>query len=164
MVYNIGNTIRQITTTLSQIFWRWDKNFGNEMAVYLHLTEKEKVRGRITYSFLNDQELSAYFNEQECLERIEVPIFVHWETEFLIGTEYETILNDFYSIYEQAVDITSSVLGSAKFNGDLENPDFPDEFDVLKVAIWNIYNARLIIYIEHQDREVPIVIAIGVLK
>lgn len=162
MVSDISNTVREITKMLSPISWRWDKNFGHEIAISLHLTEKERVKGRITYSFPNNQELSAYFDSRECLERIEVPIAVYWEPEFLTYNDYERTIKNFFNIYEQAVKSTTSILGKAQFNSDLETARYPDDFDVLKIAVWNIQNARFTIYVEHQDREVPIVMAIGV--
>ncbi|MFB2935819.1 hypothetical protein ACE1B6_11250 [Aerosakkonemataceae cyanobacterium BLCC-F154] len=162
MVSDISNTVREITKMLSPISWRWDKNFWHEIAISLNLTEQERVKGRITYSFPNNQELSAYFDSRECLERIEVPIAVYWEPEFLTYKKYEKIIKYFFNLYEQAVNTINSILGNAQFNSDVETARYPEDFNVLKIAVWNIQNARFTIYVEDQDREVPIIMAIGV--
>lgn len=162
MVSDISNTVREITKMLSPISWRWDKNFWHEIAISLNLTEQERVKGRITYSFPNNQELSAYFDSRECLERIEVPIAVYWEPEFLSYKQYEITIKYFFNLYEQAVNTTTSILGNAQFNSDLETTGYPNDFNVLKLAIWRIQNAQLTIYVEYQYQELPIVMASAV--
>lgn len=162
MVFDISNTVREITTKLSPISWRWDKNFWHEIAASLNLTEKERVQRTITYSFSNNQELSAYFDDRQCLERIVVPIAVYWEPEFLTYNDYETTIKDFFNLYKQAVNTTTSILGNAQFNSDLETTGYPNDFNVLKLAIWRIQNAQLTIYVEYQYQELPIVMASAV--
>jgi hypothetical protein len=162
MVSDISNTVREITKMLSPISWRWDKNFWHEIAASLNLTEKERVKGRITYSFPNNQELSAYFDDQKCLERIVITIAVYWEPEFLTYKEYERTIKYFFYLYEQAVNSTTSILGNAQFNSDLEIAGYLNDFNVLKLAIWRIQNAQLTIYVKYQYRELPIVMAISV--
>ncbi|MBS0260679.1 MAG: hypothetical protein JSS02_01885 [Planctomycetes bacterium] len=68
-----------------------------------------------------------------------------FKTDLLIGTEQ-----------------ISSGIGQPAFSGGPATSGFPDDQDANALSLWNLPNARLMLQLTHQDRELPFIICLVV--
>src|SRR5688572_9885928 len=79
--------------------------------------------------------------------------------EFEEQEEFESIFETYSKFFANAVTQAAKLLGEPSFQGDWESAEFPDWAHGLEIAVWD--DAGLWLRLEHEDRECPIIVALG---
>ncbi|MFO0956261.1 MAG: hypothetical protein U0800_02210 [Isosphaeraceae bacterium] len=77
--------------------------------------------------------------------------------------EMADIEADFERDFRAAVEQISTVWGAPAFTGDRTHSNFPDFFEAAELAYWRQGNRLALIWWDHPDKELPVVLALEVL-
>ena len=74
---------------------------------------------------------------------------------------YETIYDDYYREFGRLVAAFSTCWGSPRYQGRWDDTDYPDWAVGEEIASWEIAGVRWHLRIDHEDRELPIIISLA---
>ena len=148
-----------IIRALSSLSWRWDEPSWRAAAQQLGLRESRAVRGRISYLSPENETLSAYFDGDR-LEFVEVTLDLFRDPELLSEEGYTEKIAEFREKFEELVGLTTALLGDPVFCGPSSAEEFPEDQDALRLALWPVREARLMIEQKHEDKELPIRVSV----
>jgi hypothetical protein len=149
------------TAALASFKWQWSKDAWEQAVARLGLVETSRINDRASYKTPEGDTLSAYFTESH-LELVELTLERYDDPEVLSRDEYLKVIRDFTIKFQAVVNEVASFLAQPAFLGGPNDVGYPDDQDALRVAIWQITNARLMVALKHEDKELPIRLSVVV--
>ncbi|PPT08659.1 hypothetical protein CKA32_005364 [Geitlerinema sp. FC II] len=163
------DTVTEIFYLFSSLSWEWNRTFWNCVCTQKSFREIERVSfqnediqgGRITY-IIEDllSEVSVYFSDPSLKSITWISVLLNYfeGTDELSEDEYDCKINEFQKMFQDVVNIAIFCLNHPRLLKEIGDDDFPEDYDALRIAIWEIENAQMIVKLEHQDMEVPIIL------
>lgn len=98
---------------------------------------------------------SVYRLEDGSVERIEVTLSCRDGVDLLADGQYERLVHDFLGFYTVALALLSAFLGSdGESDGD-EVESLKEDFMAIKLTVWVLGEAKVMLQLKHEDRETP---------
>jgi hypothetical protein len=94
--------------------------------------------------------------------RLEVDLEYFAETAELSELQYEDKVDEFYAKYQSVVREATQAIGKPAFDNGAAAEGFPVDQDAVWLALWPSADARYMIQLTHEDRELPFRIVIVV--
>jgi hypothetical protein len=82
-----------------------------------------------------------------------------WELED--REQFESVFAAFREYFAKTVDAFSFVCGSPQFRGRWDHDSFPNWAQGYEIAVWTTTQPQVYLRLEHEDRELPIIIALA---
>lgn len=155
MAPEVLTRLQTIVNVLTSINWSWNDQDCQRIIQTLDLRVISQVGGRTTYAFPNTDGLSVYSSGTQ-VNFIEIGIDVFCDPELLEPDEYEDKMQEFDTLYCQCADFVALRLNNRIPESNLDVEDF----SAIKVAGWNIENAKFLLILSHHDKELPILLSV----
>lgn len=78
--------------------------------------------------------------------------------------DLEDLIDEYLRIQQNLVEDWSDTLGKPLFNDGQANRNFPEDQEAEFLALWPIQNARLMLLVRHDDKELPVALCLRVTK
>ena len=109
---------------------------------------------RRTFESADGQRYSFYFSEAGQIRFAEATLEVFRDADTLKGDDYQKTLDEFAEKYELALKGVEALLGGGR---EVQPPaEMPHDRDALRLALWELDVADLMLELKHEDRNVPI--------
>lgn len=156
----IDNELESLAISLAKAPWRWDRHDLSEVARCLGANLRDTTWNRLTYVTGTGVEIDAYRHDGTIV-LAEVILDVG-PTDGLDDSAYEELVDTFFNKFESTTSRLAGVLGKPTFADGQAAEGYPADQDAVWLALWLLPNARLMLQVKHEGREVPYRLSIAV--
>jgi hypothetical protein len=150
--------------------WCWDRRELESVLSNLGLRIEKRNESWTAYSF-PDKTKCLILSMNEQVVRVEICVDIDEELGKLRiyhPTRYcdirDSVFAEFEAKYRRAVKHTAALLGAPEYEGNWEDPKRPDpDAYPIRLAAWSIAKSKILVEYQHEDNELPLIIAIVIL-
>ena len=153
--------ITLLAKKLMTVDWSWAQSDAGRLMADLGAELDEDVGERQTWRLEEGLSADLYLFERSIVA-VEVILDVFEDPEELEPDEYEARIAEFTEKLERVAASVRAAAGDPLFAGEYDSEGFPGDQDALRLVLWRLENARLMVELKHEDREVPIRLLITV--
>lgn len=142
------------TMTEFRMHWTVDQALVELPRRGLRLTDSAGKR----YTFQDERSLrySSYFRERGDIGFVEATLAVFPAAELLSDLDYQHVVDEFSGRFDEVQDKVASTLGRGRAFSLTTGDEFPHERDAIRLTLWKLPTADLMLELRHEDRELPI--------
>jgi hypothetical protein len=148
--------IERIVQTLMQIQTRWTLDEVLEHFPALGPKLVKSAGKRRTFQDSDNRRYSFYFCGDNSINFIEANFDTISDTDQIADSLYNEILDEFWRNFDNALCIVLTILGNGIDYSLNSSGDLPHERDSIRLVLWELQGADLMLELKHEAREVPI--------
>lgn len=141
--------------------WNWRVEDIQSIALQLGLSSRERTKARATFEFPSGPTCSFYYSGEH-IRFVESTLDVFYGPEQLSPDALHAKEQDFLANYHSLLNLTTKEFVPPSFEGPYGSHGFPESQAAIRLAVWTIDNAVLMIEYKHEDRELPIRLCVDV--
>jgi hypothetical protein len=144
--------VRMVVLRLTAVAWNWRD--VERSLVEGGFRKRQAVDGRSTFESEDGVVVDVYFVGED-------PSAVEATVAFenagrLPADEYEARIDEWHREFTENIKVMINVLGRPAFVGGSGDEGFPDDQESMFLGLWKLKDARLMLQLNHEDRELPI--------
>lgn len=159
-------TTIELLERLGAVRWSWELEGAQKCLEGIGAVLEKRKPNRISYSCPGTIGVELLF--WECgADRIRAYVRLFEMTDEILDSgdsaAYDAVWADFEKEFRSVVNEASKFLGEPYFEGSVGSDDFPLDSPAVNVARWLLPSCKLSFELEHQDKEVPIILVVVIL-
>lgn len=149
MIERVFQTLKTI-----KIGWNMDEVLLELPCQGLQLVQSAGMRR--TFQDASQQKYSFYFRKDGYIRCVEATFDVRFDTEMLSRDLYELLINEMKCRYDVALSHVVANLGEGQEFSIGNGSEMPHERDAIKLTIWEMDQADLMLELKHESMELPV--------
>jgi hypothetical protein len=147
--------VSELCRRLGTAEWRWELSDVTQVLGPIYREPVQKTARRITYRSPLGLDASVYHKDGRVF-LIEDTFQVLLHPERLSPEDYDREFQRYLLRYRTVVGEVSQAIGRPTFDGKVGTEGFPEDQDAIWLAQWSAPNARLLVELKHEDKELPL--------
>jgi len=148
----MGDQASRLVSQLRNV--RWGDSAAS-LAREARLKEVSSAEARISYRDADGLVWDVYQSDGG-IDFISVDIRTSEPVEDLPNSALERIYANFERAFDSFQKATSKILGAPAFVGGFDDAGFPEDQDAVRLALWLVDKARLMLEFKHEGLEFPV--------
>lgn len=150
-------SIAPLAAAVAATDWKWDAAALEAILAQFGWRKQQEIAARVDYQTGDDRPASVY-RDQQAPSMIHIYLSVLEETEDLDDDELDEKYEAFHRQWVEVVELLSSSLGAPTTTASYDEGELADDYGAMHLALWQLQGASSLLTLEHQDKELPIML------